>query len=361
LLDVMMPHMSGFEVCQKIREQYTLTELPVIFITAKDQVMDLIDGLQHGGNDYITKPFSKQELIARVRTHLHLYKINDSYSRFIPFEFLESLGKEAIMEVNLGDHIEKNVTLMFSDIRDYTSLSEDMTPNENFEFLNSFLSKISPVIRDNNGFIMHYLGDGLMSIFLHDPADAINASVDMLSKIQEYNDLRNDAERKEIKMGIGLHTGKLVLGVLGDEGRLDLNVVSDSVNTASRMEGLTKTFGASIVMSEETLNGLDAKTKINYRTLGWVTVKGKTQPIKIFEVLDGLEKNELKIATKSTFEAGLAHYYKKDFISAASDFKQVATLNPDDVSADMYLKLAAKYMVDGVPEAWSGVEVMAHK
>lgn len=363
LLDVMMPKVSGFEVCMKIREKYMLSELPVIFITAKDQIIDLVEGLKYGGNDYITKPFSKQEFLARIKTHLNLFKINDSYSRFIPIEFLQSLGKESIMDVNIGDQIEKEVTILFSDIRDYTTLSEGMTPRENFEFLNSFLSKMEPVIRENNGFIMQYLGDGIMSIFLHDPMDALQASITMVAEIEAYNISRENKSRKPIMIGIGLHTGKLVLGVIGDETRMDINVVSDSVNTASRMEGLTKHYGASIIMSEHTCLGLDEKNSIHYRFLGLVKVKGKSTPLKIFEILDGItsEQNRIKIETKETFEAGLSHYFNKEFINAAAEFKKVTTRNNKDISAQMYLKLSAKYMVEVVPENWNGVETMMFK
>ncbi len=363
LLDVMMPKISGFEVCLKIREKYMLSELPVIFITAKDQVIDLVDGLKYGGNDYITKPFSRQEFLARIKTHLNLFKINDSYSRFIPFEILQSLGKESILDVNLGDQIEKEVTILFSDIRDYTTLSEGMKPKENFEFLNSFLNKMGPVIRDNNGFVMQYLGDGVMSLFLHEPSDAVNASISMLSQIEAYNISRENKSRKAIKVGIGLHTGKLVMGILGDEKRMDVNVVSDSVNTASRMEGLTKHYGASIIMSEHTLLGLKEDNAVHYRFLGLVKVKGKSKPIKIFEILHEMvnEQNRIKIETKEVFEAGLTHYFNKDFINAATKFKEVTTLNTQDVSAQLYLKLSAKFMVESVPKDWSGVETMLLK
>jgi class 3 adenylate cyclase len=337
--------------------------LPVIFITAKDQITDLVEGLKFGGNDYITKPFSKQEFLARIRTHLNLFKINDSYSRFIPHEFLKTLGKESIMDVNLGDQTEKEVTIQFSDIRDYTTLSENMTPKENFEFLNSFLSKMGPIIRNNHGFVMQYLGDGLMSIFLDDPKNAIKASIEMLSQVEAYNISRENKSRKRISIGIGMHTGKLMLGVIGDKQRMDVNVVSDSVNTASRMEGLTKYFGASVIVSEFTLAGLQENHEVAHRFLGLVKVKGKTQPLRIYEILEGLSDEEikLKISTKASFENGLKHYLNKDFINAAAEFKNVFTINKRDKSAQHYLKLSAKFMVDGVLPDWDGVETMMLK
>lgn len=360
LLDVMMPAMSGFEVCRKIREKHLLNELPVIFITAKDQIKDLVEGLSYGGNDYITKPFSKDELLARIQTHLDLHSINDSYSRFIPLEFLHSLGRESIIDVHLGDQTEKEVSILFIDIRDYTTISEQMTPSENFNFLNSFLSKMGPIIRGNNGFVMQFLGDGLMALFLEEPVDAIKASIEMMRRVNEYNEKRKKKGRKPIMVGIGLHTGPLILGILGDDVRMDVNVVSDSVNTASRMEGLTKHYGASMIFSENTLSKIREQDAFQYRMLGLVKAKGKTRPIKIYEILDGAvtSSNDLKVKTKEEFETGLQNYFSKNFVTAAANFKNVTNRNPDDKSAALYLKLSAKYMVDGVSEQWDGIEIM---
>ncbi|MBR9999359.1 MAG: response regulator, partial [Cyclobacteriaceae bacterium] len=363
LLDVMMPGTSGYEVCLKIRKEHTLNELPVIFITAKDQIKDLVEGLSYGGNDYITKPFSKQELLARIRTHLKLLKINDSYSRFIPYEFIRSLGRDSIMDVHLGDQIEKEVTILFTDIRDYTMLAEKMSPSENFMFLNSFLSKIGPVIRKNHGFIMHYLGDGLMALFPDDASNAVAASVEIQQALAQFNLAGVQKIPRTVQVGTGMHTGKLILGILGDDERMDANVVSDAVNTASRMEGLTKYYGASSIISEDTLSNIRDRKEMNYRFLGLVRVKGKSNPLKIYELLDGVESetNRLKIELRGIFEKGLDHYFNQEFVEAASLFKEVSRKNPDDLGANKYLRICARLMVDGVDDAWDGVESMATK
>ncbi len=154
LLDIMMPRMSGYEVCQKIREKFLPSELPVIMITAKD----LVQGLALGANDYLAKPFTKEEFLARVNTQLDLHRINEVTGKFVPNEFLRSLGRERITEVMLGDQTEKEVTVLFSDIRDYTTLAEGMTPQENFKFINAINTRMGPIIQKNNGFVNQYLG-----------------------------------------------------------------------------------------------------------------------------------------------------------------------------------------------------------
>ncbi len=362
LLDIMMPQMSGFEVCRRIRQKYQPNELPVIMITARDQVRDLVEGLSTGANDYITKPFDKDEFLARIKTHLNLYKINSAYGRFVPHEFLEVLGRESIIDIRLGDQVQGEVTVLFSDIRGYSTLSEGMTPEENFNFLNAYLSRVGPVIKEHQGFINQFLGDGVMALFRYSAEDALKAAIAIQQRVRKYNDQRKADGRAPLAVGIGLHTGPLMLGIIGDEGRMDAGVVSDTVNTASRMEGLTKHYGASIVLSRDTFEDLPAESLINYRALGKVKVKGKLKAVDIFEFYGGRSEEmiELMSKTKKDFEGGLEKYYHKDFIGAAASFNAVLKLIPSDKAAQLYLERAAEYMVKGVPNDWNGIETMYH-
>lgn len=363
LLDLMMPRMSGYEVCQEIRKKYLPSELPVIMITARNQVNDLVEGLAIGANDYISKPFSRQEFLARISTHLNLFNINSAYGRFVPMEFLRSLGHQSILDVNLGDQIEKEVTVFFSDIRSYTTLSEKMTPRENFNFLNAYLGRVGPIIRNHHGFVSQYLGDGIMAIFQNHPADALTASVEMFSALEEYNEDRISKGRTPIKIGIGLHTGPLMMGVIGDRDRMDAGVVADAVNTASRLEGLTKYFGASIIMSERTLSGIQDKSAVRYRYLGKVQVKGKQEPLEIYDVFEGDESvsRDLKFQTRGSFEAGLKKYYEAAFPEAVQAFDQVLKINPEDTAARYFHERATEWMNRELPSDWDGVVMMMSK
>jgi len=363
LLDVMMPRMSGYEVCRRIREKYLESELPVIMITAKDQVVDLVEGFSSGANDYLAKPFSKSELLARIRTHLKLYKINTSYSRFVPYEFLKSLGRESIIDVNLGDHIAKEMTILFSDIRSYSRLSESMSPEDNFRFLNSYLSRVGPLISINNGFVNQFYGDGIMALYLNEPENAIKSSIEMHKEIDNYNNYRKKKGRIPIKIGVGLHTGPIMMGIIGDKKRMDAGVVADSVNTASRMEGLTKFYGASTIISEHTLSRIKEPQKYNYRRLGIAQVKGKEKAIEVFEFFDGdlNEVRDLKLKSKDDFELGLEQYFSKEFEKAISSFKRVLKINPEDKTAHLYLQRSAHYVVEGVPKEWEGIETIDTK
>lgn len=137
--DVMMPQMTGYEVTQQLRKKFPPNELPILLVTAKNQISDIVEGLEFGANDYLTKPINKHELLARLKTHLSLARLNNAYSYFVPRQFLQFLNKESILDVSLGDRVEQEMSVLFSDIRDFTTLSERMTPEDDLKFINSYL------------------------------------------------------------------------------------------------------------------------------------------------------------------------------------------------------------------------------
>lgn len=363
LLDIMMPRMSGYEVSQKIRERYLPNELPIIMLTAKNQVSDLLEGLACGANDYLTKPISKNELLARIRTHLNLKMINTAYARFVPHEFLHTLGRDSIVDVKLGDQVQGNMTVLFSDIRSFTNISEKLNPKENFDFLNEYLRYVIPAIRKNNGFIDKYIGDAVMAMFPGSAEDAVKAAIDKFRQLKLYNDERRRRGEVPVQISIGLHTGNLMLGTIGDESRMDGTVISDAVNLASRLEGLTKKFGASVIVSEDTLAGIAKPEDYHCRFLGKVQVKGKNHSVRIYEIYDGESERiiDMKTSSQKDFEQGLEHYFDQKFADAVVCFKRVLDINPGDKTAELYLENSAHFVVQGVPTGWEGVEMMETK
>jgi len=359
----MMPKMSGYEVCQKIREKYLPSELPIIMITAKNQVSDLVQGLTYGANDYLTKPFSKDEFLARINTHLKLYNINAAYGRFVPREFLKALGQDSITDIRLGDQVEKEVTVLFADIRSYTTLAEQMTPQENFNFINAYLGRMGPIIQRNRGFVNQYYGDGIMALFLSGSDDAIHAAIEMQQELLTYNSQRAKKGRIPIKVGIGLHTGPLMLGIIGDRMRMEAGVVSDTVNTAVRMEGLTKHFGVGVIVSEDATKRLDKSEMKAFRFLGKVLVKGKKDPLGVYDFFAGDVPNQYQVKAESLayFNAGVDAFFNKSFEAAAAAFQQVLQLYPDDTTAKRYLTKCEFYLKNDIPEDWTGIEEMTRK
>ncbi len=363
LLDVMMPRMTGYEVSKKLREKYLPSELPIVMLTAKNQISDLVEGFSAGANDYLSKPFSKNELLARIKTHINLAKINEAYGRFVPHDFLKFLGRESVVDVKLGDQIQKEMTILFSDIRSFTTLSEGMTPQENFSFINSYLKNVSPVIRDNNGFIDKYIGDAIMALFPESADDALKASIEMQKQVIIYNKEREINGDVPITIGIGLHTGTLMLGTIGESQRMQSTVIADAVNLASRLEGLTKLYGTGILISEQTLNSLVNPDVYQYRFLDRVTVKGKKIAVSIYDVFEHESTflRELKQLTLEQFATAINLYYQQDFSEARQMFQEILELNPDDKAVIFYIKRCEKYQQYGVQEGWQGVEVLEEK
>lgn len=340
LLDVMMPRMTGYEACQKIRERFPANELPIVLLTAKNQALDVVEGFNSGANDYLTKPFSKNELTVRIRSHIQLAKINLSYNRFVPREFLNFLNKESIIDVQLGDQVQREMTILFSDIRSFTTLSESMTPKENFDFLNAYLKRVSPIIGNNSGFIDKYIGDAMMALFPEVPDDALRAAIEMQRQVYNYNLKRQNNRYLPLAIGIGIHTGKLMLGIIGEEQRLQGTVISDSVNLAARLESLTKVYGASILISGQTLINLDNAMDYNYRFIDRVKVKGKTELVAVFEVYDcnSFESIKLKNQTRSMFEQAIIYYHNFKIFKAVELFQKVVKINDQDRAAHFYIQ-----------------------
>ncbi|MBN2353553.1 MAG: adenylate/guanylate cyclase domain-containing protein [Spirochaetales bacterium] len=198
----------------------------------------------------------------------------EAYGKFVPHDFLRFLEKKSIVEVKLGDQVLREMTVLFSDIRSFTTLSETMSPQENFNFLNSYLSRVGPEIRAHHGFIDKYIGDAVMGLFPDAPGDGLRAGVAMQRKLVEYNTQRHSSGYQPIAIGVGVHTGKLMLGTVGESLRMDGTVIADAVNLASRLEGLTIKYHVRILTTRDTLDRLPDRAFFSYRFVDRVRVGG---------------------------------------------------------------------------------------
>ncbi|NEP79800.1 MAG: response regulator, partial [Okeania sp. SIO3B3] len=363
LLDVMMPHISGYEVCAKIREKYPAQSLPILMLTAKNQVADLVMGFQFGANDYLTKPFAKDELLTRIKTHIQLSKITNSYERFVPQEYVKLLSKENILDVKLGDRVSTEMAIFFSDIRSFTTLSENMTPQETFAFINGYLQQVCPEIRDRNGLIIKFMGDGIMAVFPEGADDAVQAAIGKLQKLQEYNQTQQAEGFPPIKVGIGIHLGFMMVGIVGEPNRMSGDAISDNVNLTARLEGLTKYYGVSLLISESVFKGLKNPEKYQIRFLDRASVKGRHKAIDVYEVIDGEIDfvRDLKLKTQADFALGLEFYRLGDLVAAKDYFEKVLAVNYSDQTAQLYLERIDKLTVTGVPKNWDGVWAFTQK
>jgi len=272
----------------------------------------------------------------------YVESISRTVKSFIPREFLEYLDKADVTDLKLGDHARKKMTIFFSDIRSFTELSENLTVEENFAFINSYLSRVVPVIRENGGFVDKYVGDAIMALFGGEsgPDRAIKSAIAMNAKIVEYNGHRAKMGYRPISMGVGVHTGELMLGVVGVSDRMENTVISDAVNLGSRLQAITKAFNISLAISEQAFKELEDPGVYKYRFIGKVKVKGKAEPVSVFEIFDGIEPDlfERKMRANMFFEQGMLCYYQKDFSGATYYFKRVIDIIPEDGASSFYLE-----------------------
>jgi len=277
-------------------------------------------------------------------------RTNQAYSRFVPVEFLKLLEKQSIRDVMLGDQIEKDFTVMFIDIRSFAALSETMSPKENFNFLNSYLKRISPIITQNGGFIDKYIGDAVMALFPERPEDALLAAIQIRNELIAYNEHRAKNGYAKIEIGIGIHYGHLILGTIGSNERMEGTVISDAVNVSSRLESLTKKIKSHIIFSKSVLNKMDAAfaERFAYRYLGKVKVKGKIEGIPIYELFSGEtdEQVELKRRTKQLFESATSRFSDAHAADVADKLAELLAINSRDDVARVYFDRAQKIVND---------------
>lgn len=288
--------------------------------------------------------------IENALSYEKIEKKNTAFKRFVPNEFLRFLNKIEIEDIGLGDTSETELSVLFTDIRSFTNLSEQMTPEENFKFLNNYLRFIGPVIDRNDGFIDKYIGDAIMALFGgHRNAgaqEAVNAAVNMQETIKQYNRYRHSSGYDPITIGIGINTGRMILGTIGFESRMDSTVIGDSVNLASRLEGLTKKYAIPIAISSFTKNALADPGAFLIREIDVVRVKGKEQATTVYEVFDNDEESirDVKRRAMGRYDEGIAQFRRGEWKAAHERFAELREILPGDRVVEIYEQRSREFM-----------------
>lgn len=326
LLDIMMPDINGFEVCQHIRNDPRTASIPVIFLTALDDDQSQLKSIDVMGDDYLTKPIQMTLLLKKIASLLKLTQLrNEAYQRqlakqfqemqaiqqqyrkqmisawkisealaekfhlFVPKQFLTRVAPRGVESIRVGNAIESDMTIMFCDIRDFTAIVESQQARQTFNWLNVLFEQINQAVTNHNGFVDKYLGDAVMAVFDqedHHATDALKATISICKALAQFNCDRQQFElANPIRIGIGLHSGIGLIGTVGANQRMDTSVVGDVVNTASRLEELTKTYRCPVLSSETLLQRLPADHTFQFRNLDRVTPRGKSTPLDIYEFL----------------------------------------------------------------------------
>lgn len=262
VLDIMMPEIDGFQVLETIRQTHSVSDLPVIMATAKDQSEDIVEAMSRGANDYVTKPVDFPVLVARIQTQLALKHANDEnkhllqqleerkefikslFGRFISDEVVQQL-LDAPSGPQLGGEL-RPVSILFADVRGFTSLSEQLSPEQVVALLNNYLGTMTEVIDAYDGTVNEFYGDGLLAFFgapvAHDDhaATAIRCALAMEAAMEEVNRKNRENGLPVISMGLAVNTGDVIVGNVGSEKRFKYGVIGSAVNVAARVQGLSR-------------------------------------------------------------------------------------------------------------------------
>lgn len=274
---------------------------------------------------------------------------------------------EDYLKANVGSR--ENLTIMFSDIRGFTNMSEVLKPEEVVGILNQFLSAMVDVIFKYNGTLDKFIGDAILA-FWGAPVrtethaiSAVDAAVNMTRELQKLNGIFNEKGLPHLDIGVGLNTGEVILGNIGSEKKLDYTVIGDNVNLASRLEGLSKAYKSRVLLAESTYNKLSGK--IPCRLIDMVTVKGKVHPVKIYGVLCSSADSEETIKEKRVIES-ICHeafnaYLKRDWKTAIKYYNETLAANPGDSISKKFIEVCNDYAVNEPPAEWEGVHIYTSK
>lgn len=282
-----------------------------------------------------------------------------AYRRFLPHQFLGMLGKASVADIRLGDAVERNLTVLFSDIRGFTALSDGMRPRETFRFINAYLREMEPALYRSHGIVDKYIGDAIMALFPTGADDALRGAIGMLIRLRRFNAARRRSGASPIRVGMGLNAGLAMAGAVGGTRRVEATVISDAVNLASRVQALTKVYGVPLLISEHVYHSLEDAAAHDIRFVDRVRIRGKEQPQSVYEVFDA-DPPALRAAKRRTagaFERALAHYHFREIPQALRLLRRCLTLCPDDRVARVYADRCARFQETGVHEGTGEVEM----
>lgn len=287
----------------------------------------------------------------------------DAFYRFVPEKFLTILHKASATEIHLGDKIIDNMTILFSDIRSFTTLSESISPEEVYEFLNEYFQLITPLIANGGGFIDKYMGDGIMAIFAdtetqkNSADNSVMTAISLFKEVQNFNNSRISKGLKPIRIGVGINTGELILGTVGTRDRLSTTVVGNTVNLASRLESITSRYSTEIIVSASTITNLKEHSLIRYREIDTIIAKGLSSPCEIYEVYNhkGAEFLQRMSYSLKPYMDGLVTYKMKMFEEAKINFLEALKFNPDDTISKLYLDRCELLITHPPGREWDGV------
>lgn len=281
------------DICRAIRERrpmvrddYFVYAFASSDATASAVCIDGHDGMS-AWDERLVEMFCQNAAIALDNQRLHTEQVRllGAVSRFVPTTLLNLVGQNDVTQVDVGDHIQRPMTTLFADLRGFTALAERMSSRQSFCMINDLFGELVPWIYEHHGVVDKYLGDGLMALFPRHSSDAVRAAVAMLDAVRTFNLKQGGRLPAPVQLSLGIHTGDVILGMVGSASRLDTTVMSDSVNLAARIERLTRKIAADLLITEQVYEDLSPELQAQSRFLGKLQVRGKQQPVGVYEVV----------------------------------------------------------------------------
>jgi len=378
LLDIDMPEMNGYEAIKMLKSNPETKDIPVIFLTAKTESGDELEGLSLGAIDYITKPFNPALLLKHIEVHLlvaeqrnilekqahDLQYFNNNLRRAFSTYLSEDVVEEIISDptrLQLGG-IKRNMTALFTDINGFSRIAEALAPEQLVDLLNYYLSSMSDIILEQKGTIDKYEGDAIVSFFgapleLPDHVTrACTAAVIMKRIEKEVNKyiMEKKLSPSPLLTRIGISSGEMVVGNMGTEKKMNYTIMGNVVNLAARLEGVNKQYGTWILATEDTVRQTEGRFLT--RRLDWIRVVGINEPVRIYEIME-IYADASEVLREQTDRFQKAHelFEQRKWPEAEEAFKQITEAYPDDRPSIFYLDRCRQHINNPMSNDWDGV------
>ncbi len=285
-------------------------------------------------------------------------KYRSASDKFVPILFLKNLGLDNITEVKLSGIKKDGMSILYLTIRSFFDMEEAKIPHDGFELINQLLGIMGQIIRENDGFVSQSFGANLLAIFPKNAGDALASAIEIRKEILKLNIARNEQGKAAIDIGIGIHKGSIMMGIIGDSERMEASVVSYVVNQANEMKKLTRKLGASILVSRNVIEDMTDPQQYKNRFVGKFNVG---EVLEVYDIFDGEENSTEKVKedTRELFDEGVTLYLTGKFYSARRSFVEVIKQNRDDIAAKIYFfecdTLNEKYPSNELPKGWDGI------
>ncbi|MFC1852554.1 adenylate/guanylate cyclase domain-containing protein [candidate division CSSED10-310 bacterium] len=374
ITDQIMPGLKGDQFLVSIHQK---NPKPIkVLLTGYSSLDSAVNAINNADLfSYLLKPWNEHDLLLTVSRGLERYHLQrtlekqvETFRKFVPQQFLNRIAHEGIESIKLGSVTRERRTLVFSDIRGFTRFAENFAPAEVLQFLNQYFALMHVCIEKHGGFVDKFLGDAIMALFEHeDPKQeaklAIQAAIAMQKSLVEFNIEQEKKGLSAVAAGIGIHSGRIVIGTVGSESRMDSTAIGDTVNVTSRLENLTKFYGCDIIVSEDSLALLKEDQDIFWRELDIINIMGKEQVTTIYQIFSSQAREIQPHVHEAVeiFHRGLHHYRRQEWEQSLHHFQHSLSLYPEDRVSQLYLDRCHHFRDNPPHDRWQGIHIFDHK